>query len=296
MSNTTRQKQTPAAKGVGDANTPAVDSLLLQSYFDKELPVDEATKLTQLFSQNDASAPDALRLSALAEMSELVQFENEQEIEDVDLSGLWSRIEGALDPAPTATKTTSATVARGGWFERLRTFFDAQRAVLIPTMAMAAAALLILIPLLANQAPKMPTLDPQAETPAVPIAVTPAQPETTPSETNPVNIDKGLNIADAIDENNPPILVFIQPPSSPQDDWFTAVKHSGQSANPSPYPVIWLMGDKDSGEDPKMLAPNAKIWPAVQEVLRQLPKTIQQVPVPESPGTTNGEPPRQGPI
>lgn len=144
----------------GSGSSP-LDPLLLQAYFDGELAPDEVAHVETALRE---SPDDRERLEVMSEMSELVRFDLEQRIEDVELGGLWSRIEPALDdngrraleaaasPAPPVREVDPRSTA-GSWWSSVKAFFADHKAVFVPTMVAATVITLVVVPLLLNQAP-----------------------------------------------------------------------------------------------------------------------------------------------
>ncbi len=141
-------KQQPADRGQGPA---AIDPLLLQAYFDDELESDEADRVAALIAE---TPQDQARLDALEEMRELVRFDLEQHIEDVDLACVWERLEPALKRTPAAAPVRAA---EPGWlalaWRAVHEFFGAHSTVLVPTAVAAVVVSLVLTPILMNQRP-----------------------------------------------------------------------------------------------------------------------------------------------
>ena len=250
--------------------------LQLQAFFDGELDDQARAQVEAQLESDQALQP---RLDALDELGQLVRAEHAFHTDDVDLSSLWTRIDAAT--APRAAPAPAAP--SGGLIERLKQLFERHRPVLVPTFAAAFAAMLVLIPMLGNEAPVAPSAD---DLPAVSLTDSsasiplPERPEVAP-EPSPAP-DATPN-----DATPPQIFVFVRPPER-GDDWF--VSHS----NDSPFPVIWSVGASNAGQ-PEKVEPNTPLWPVVQEALQSLPERFSAPNVILSPRDDAGDP-HQGPF
>jgi len=128
----------------------AIEPLLLQAYFDGELDEAESFEVETLFEH---SASDAKRLSALKEMRELVRFDVEQGIEQVEFGALWSRLESTLEFVETPVQPAREVERRtGGLWQQLADLFAGHRGAFALAAVVAIVAVIVL-PRLANTPP-----------------------------------------------------------------------------------------------------------------------------------------------
>ncbi len=137
----------------GGQSPAAIDPLLLQAYFDGELEGEEADRITARLAE---TSEDQTRLDALEEMRELVRFDIEQHIEDVDLACVWERLEPVLEqlpaPAPAALRSQTPGWLALAW-RAVRDFFGEHQTILVPMAVTAVLVSLVLTPVLMNQQP-----------------------------------------------------------------------------------------------------------------------------------------------
>lgn len=258
-------------------NGKAIDPLLLQAHFDGELSTDESAEVERLLA---ASPSDAMRLTALTEMRELVRFDVEQGIEEVEFGSLWSRLETTLELEEAAAQPRVVPVPESevpSLWERLVELFAGHRGA-FALAAVAAVAALIVIPRLTNTPPPDRVIEKERTI----VIVEPLRFE-----------GNSTGAVSYTPQSNTPVIWYLGgEPTEPSLDYTKLPENIREPAqrilNRLEHPASWGQSSGDQAVDPTTLSPEE-----LRESLQRILKRLEQV---ENSRTNPDSLPNNGPI
>ena len=190
-----------SALTLNEVEKQEVDPLVLQAFADGQLSGGDLSQASIAVSH---SSEDRERISAIAEMGDLVREASEQEVSQADFSQLWSRLEAEWDRDQSASRAEANTPqpSTPSFMSQLFNVIGGYRSVLM-SAATAAAVVLLLLPMINNNDEAAVDNNPQ-------------QLEIRVVHINEVRSDPGYNVTvDSFNGTAP--VIYIRPQEEPLD-------------------------------------------------------------------------------